>query len=242
MRRTQAPELIVALDAPDVDTARSWVRGLDGLPILYKVGLELFCSAGPDFVRELVDSGKRVFLDLKFHDIPNTVAKAAVQAQRLGVEIFTLHLAGGRRMVDQVRHELAGFAKRPKVIGVTVLTSFDDSGWGEVTRAISGTQAAVADAAPRLIQAGLSWGVDGVVCSAHELEGALRSAPGTFTVVPGIRPAGVAAGDQARIVTPAAAARLGASSVVVGRPIHGAPDPRAAAEAILAELGSAARG
>ncbi len=240
MRKSQT-ELIVALDYSRGEHALSLVEHLLGLPVIFKVGFELFLHAGPEFVRELVHRKNRIFLDLKFHDIPNTVASAARQAAALQVEMFTLHLAGGSQMVRAVREQLEEIPSlKPKVLGVSVLTSFDDVRWAEVTRAL--TQHAVT---PRESVAGLlgeasSWGVDGVVCSAHELDEVRRVSPGLMTVVPGIRPrvpgGGVSGDDQSRTLTPIEAYRAGASAIVVGRPITQSKEPRAVVDAILKDL------
>jgi orotidine-5'-phosphate decarboxylase len=188
-------------------------------------------------VRELVHRKSRVFLDLNFHDIPNTVAKAARQAALLQVEMFTLHLAGGRVMVKAVAEELEAIPTlKPKILGVTVLTSFDDVHWAEVTRAITSHAVAVAESVEGLVEHAPTWGCDGIVCSAFELKAIRKRYPGLYTVVPGIRPAGTQTDDQHRVMTPAQAHREGAHAIVMGRPITQAPDPRAMAESVLKEL------
>ncbi len=230
-------DLIVALDYARGDRALELAGKLGDLPVVYKVGLELFCNGGAEVVRELVHRKARVFLDLKFHDIPNTVARAAKQAAHLRVEMFTLHLTGGSQMIRAVQQELADVESlRPRVIGVTVLTSFDDVRWAEITRALTGHAVDVADSVDGLVESAPAWGADGVVCSALELPAIRKLFPSLYTVVPGIRPEGSPADDQARVMTPAQAHAAGASAVVVGRPITQAPDPRAAAEAILRDL------
>ena len=231
-------DLIVALDYSRSDQAWTLVEALQGLPVIYKVGLELFLSAGPEFVKELVHRKNRVFLDLKFHDIPNTVARAAKQAALLHVEMFTLHLAGGREMVKAVSQELADIELiRPKILGVSVLTSFDDVRWAEVTKSLNGHAADTLTSVQGLVEHSTSWGADGVVCSAMELEMLKKNFPSLYTVVPGIRPAGSPNHDQARVMTPAEAHAAGASAIVVGRPMTEAKNPREAAVAILADLG-----
>ena len=241
MIRKSQTELIVALDHSRGDQAFSLIEKLDGLPTIFKVGFELFLSAGPDFIRELVHRKCRVFLDLKFHDIPNTVAAAARQAAALQVEMFTLHLAGGSQMVKAVRNQLAEIPNlRPKVLGVSVLTSFDDVRWAEVTRALTQHAVTPHESVSGLVEEGYHWGVDGVVCSALELEEVKRLAPGLLTVVPGIRPSNprqvIPGDDQSRVWTPQEAYRAGASAIVVGRPITQSADPRGTAESILKEL------
>ena len=230
-------ELIVALDFPRSEQAFHCVDKLRGLPLIYKVGLELFMSGGADFVREMVHRKNRVFLDLKLHDIPQTVARAAKQAALLQVEMFTLHLAGGSAMVRAVAQELSDIpALRPKILGVSVLTSFDDVRWAEVTKALTGHAIEVSESVTGIVDYAQSWGADGIVCSAMELVEIRNRFPNIYTVVPGIRPEGSDLNDQARVTTPARAKALGASAIVVGRPITGAVDPRVAAEAILKEL------
>lgn len=230
-------EVAVALDFSDPTQAVRVVRELSGLPVLYKVGLELYTQTGPDFVKALVANGNRVFLDLKFHDIPNTVAKAAKQVAELNVELFTLHLAGGKAMLEKVREELATVTgKAPKAVGVTVLTSFSQTQWEETLECVSERVLTISDSARKLTRMGIQAGIDGVVCSAHELKLLKELNPKLYTVVPGIRPAGSASQDQARTVTPKEASDLGADLIVVGRPITQAVDPRAVTEKILQEL------
>lgn len=237
----RSTDLIVALDYPRPENALKLVESLDGLPLIYKVGFELFMAGGAEVVRELVHRKARVFLDLKFHDIPNTVARAARQAALLHVEMFTLHLAGGSQMVRAVAQELADIpALRPKILGVTVLTSFDDVRWAEVTKTLSGHAADVNDSVQRLVSHCTAWGADGVVCSAQELPFVREQAPGIYTVVPGIRPEGLQADDQARVMTPAQAREAGADAVVIGRPITGSANPREVVETVLKDLSAAA--
>jgi orotidine-5'-phosphate decarboxylase len=236
-----ATELVVALYYARADKALELVQKLDGLPLIYKVGSELFLGSGPEIVRELVHQKRRVFLDLKFHDIPNTVAKAAKQAAKMHVEMFTVHLAGGSQMVKAVAEEFADLPElRPRILGVTVLTSFDDVRWAEVTKCLTGHASEVADSVDGLLEHAPSWGADGVVCSAMELKRIRSSNPGLYTVVPGIRPDGSAANDQARTMTPVQAHLAGASAIVVGRPITESSNPREVVENILKDLSSKA--
>lgn len=230
-------DLIVALDFPRPDRAFELIDQLQGLPVTYKVGLELFMNGGPEVVRELVHRKNRVFLDLKLHDIPNTVARAARQASLLHVDMMTVHLVGGSHMIRGVVEELSDIPLlRPKIIGVSVLTSFDDVRWAEVTKALTGHAVDVAESANNLIDVGASWGVDGVVCSALELPHVKRLNPGLYTVVPGIRPEGASNQDQARVTTPARARELGADAVVMGRPIIESREPRFLVESIVRDL------
>ncbi len=240
----EATELIVALDVPKADQALQLVRELKALPVLYKVGLELFISAGPDFVKTLTHEGHRVFLYLKLHDIPNTVAMAAKQAAFLRVEMLTIHTASGPLAFRAIREAFAEIPDfRPKILGVTVLTSFDDMHWADVTRAMTGHAVSTAFSVHGSADALVQWGADGVVCSAYELEWLGKNHPALKSIVPGIRPLnpdGTAnRDDQARVMTPAQARELGAHAIVVGRPVTQAKNPRQATEAILRELGVA---
>ncbi len=237
MERQSGTELIVALDFPRVDQALSFVEKVEEFPLIYKVGLELFMAAGPDFVRELVHRKKRVFLDLKLHDIPNTVARAAVQAALLNVEMFTLHLSGGSAMVKAVAQELDAISSiRPKIIGVSVLTSFDDVRWAEVAESLTGHAATVSTAVSGLAQHACAWGADGIVCSALELPLIRENFPALYTVVPGIRPVGAETNDQGRVMTPREAAEVGADAIVMGRPITGSSNPGGVIESVLKDL------
>ncbi|MCM2324428.1 MAG: orotidine-5'-phosphate decarboxylase [Oligoflexia bacterium] len=234
-------ELIVALDFPRPDRALELVDELRGKPVIFKVGMELFLAGGPDFVRELVHRKARVFLDLKLHDIPNTVARAAQQVALLKVEMFTLHLSGGSAMVRAAADVLSEIdLLRPRILGVGVLTSFDDVRWAEVTKALTGHAATPDDSAGGMIEHAVAWGADGVVCSALELVSIRKQYPTLYTVVPGIRPAGFSADDQARVMTPAQARLAGADAIVVGRPIIEAKNPRSLCEDIMKELSDAA--
>lgn len=230
-------ELIVALDYPDAQSAKKLISQISEFELIYKVGLELFMAAGPNFVKDLVEDDHRIFLDLKLHDIPHTVAKAALQCRRLGVELFTLHLTGGREMMTAVAREFAKIEEpKPKIIGVSVLTSFDDNQWSEVTNALANQAARVDSSVKNLTSRATAWGADGIVCSAFELEMVKHLAPDLYTVVPGIRPKGVEVNDQARVMTPKEAAHAGASAIVVGRPITQSKDPLGMVEQILSDL------
>lgn len=227
--------LIVALDVPDAPSAASLVARLEGACTWFKVGLELFVSAGPAVLDPLLARGHSVFLDLKFHDIPNTVAGAVRSAAALGVRMLTVHAAGGPAMLAAARAALEGVANPPELLAVTVLTSMDPSQMNSV-----GLDRSPAEQVTLLARMGLEAGIRGFVCSPQEVA-AVRALTGPegVLVVPGIRPAGAAAGDQKRIATPAETLRRGASHLVVGRPITQAPDPAAAARAILNEMAAA---
>jgi orotidine-5'-phosphate decarboxylase len=224
--------LIVALDVPDAASAAKLVERLEDTCQWFKVGLELFVAAGPAVVEPLIARGHSVFLDLKFNDIPNTVAGAVRSAAALGVRMITLHAAGGPAMLAAARAALEGIANPPELLAVTVLTSMDPAQLKGI-----GIARSAAKQVELLAQMGLSAGMRGFVCSPQEVA-ALRALTGPegVLVIPGIRPAGAATGDQKRIATPAEALRLGASYLVVGRPITQAPDPAEAAEAILKEM------
>lgn len=241
---TTRDKLIVALDLPNGNAATRMAERLQDHVGMFKVGSELFTAEGPVPVRYLVTTGRRVFLDLKFHDIPNTVRAAAREAAELGVSMVNVHASGGRKMMEAalegarsaLHQGSAGVAfgdeACPKVLAVTILTSLESQDLEEL--GISGTPV---EAVIRLARLAQSAGLDGVVASPREIS-AIRQAcgPGFLIVTPGIRPASAATDDQARIATPASAIAAGADYLVVGRPITGAADPVAAADAIVAEM------
>lgn len=224
--------VFVALDYADADSAWPLVEKLSPQQCGLKVGKELFTSAGPEFVKALVARGFKVFLDLKFHDIPTTVNKAVRAAAELGVWMVNVHASGGLRMLEAARAAVADMPNRPYVIAVTVLTSMTADDLQEI-----GITATPEQHVLRLAKLAKSAGLDGVVCSAWEAE-AIASAcgHGFMRVTPGIRPAGAAAGDQRRIMTPAEAAALGIEVLVIGRPITQAEDPVAALGSIQQSL------
>lgn len=239
-RRSAAERTIVALDVPDAGRALGLADALAGGLAWAKVGMELFYAEGAPLVRELKGRGLKVFLDLKMHDIPNTVKSAARVVAGLGVDMLTIHACGGPAMVAAARAGLdegaaAAGLPTPKLLAVTVLTSMDQAQLEAV-----GVDRAVADQAGLLARMARANGADGVVCSALEAA-AMRSALGAeaLVVTPGIRPAGCAAGDQSRVATPASAIGAGASHLVVGRPVTQAADPAAALSGILDEVGAA---
>jgi orotidine-5'-phosphate decarboxylase len=223
--------LIVALDVPKADAARALVDRLAGHVGMFKVGSQLFTAAGPDLVHEIVGRGEKVFLDLKFHDIPNTVAGAVASASRLGVSFIDVHGLGGRAMMEAGVGALPAMGTR--LLAITILTSHDEESLGEI-----GVNGSMAESVRRLAQLAKEAGTDGVVASPHEVAVVREACGSDFLIVtPGIRPAGAAKGDQARAATPAAALAAGADYVVVGRPITEAADPAAAADAIVGEMG-----
>lgn len=229
--------IIVALDIPDADQALALARSVGPHVGAVKVGKELFVTAGPDIVRRLRADGVGVFLDLKFHDIPNTVAKAVAAATRLDVQMLTLHAGGGREMLraaEKAAQDTAASLGKPAplVLAVTVLTSFDEPGLAE-TGIAGGIEAHV----ERLARLAVDSGIRGLVCSPLELPRLRAILPGHIQLVtPGIRTGSEKADDQKRTLSPRDAIATGASWLVVGRPIYAAPDPVAAAKAIAASI------
>jgi orotidine-5'-phosphate decarboxylase len=232
--------LIVALDVESGDEARRTVDELNEYAGAFKVGLQLFTAAGPALVRELCESGIKIFLDLKFHDIPNTVAKAGIEAARLGVWMFNLHASGGNEMMHAAVSEVSAVCdkegiERPKVIGVTVLTSSSD----DILRQ-TGIEASAVDQVMRLARLAKDSGLDGVVASPLECEQIRAECGSEFAIVtPGVRPINASIDDQKRVMTPSDAIRAGADHLVIGRPIIAAADPTAAALEILQEISKA---
>jgi len=226
------PRLIVALDVSSAAAARKIVAAVGDAGVVYKVGMQLYTAQGPEVVRELVQSGRSVFLDLKYHDIANTVGAAVREAAQLGVNMLTVHASGGSRMLRAAVEAAGSTSNVPLVLGVTVLTSLDDGDLNKI-----GVRGNVVDQVLRLAALALSNGCGGVVASAHEAP-ALREELGQdFAIVtPGVRPAGSGQGDQVRVVTPREAIAAGATHIVVGRPITEAADPAAEARAILGEI------
>lgn len=228
------PRIIVALDYADAASALNLVQGLDPKQCRLKVGKELFTAAGPQLVETLVARGFGVFLDLKFHDIPNTVAKACEAASRLGIWMLNVHASGGREMMLAAREGVSKSGSNPLLIAVTVLTSMDQASLKQI-----GIDNTLENHVLNLAQLTQGTGLDGVVCSAKETA-LLRKylGPDFCLVTPGIRPANATQDDQSRVVTPAEALRMGASYLVIGRPITQAADPLAALEAINQEIQS----
>lgn len=224
--------LIVALDVPDLASAEAMVSRLGDTVTFYKVGMELAYSGGLSFVRRLADAGKKVFLDLKLHDIPNTVEKATAQVADLGATFLTVH-AFPQTMKAAVKGRGAGSLM---ILAVTVMTSYDDADLVEAGYALG-----VKDLVERRARQAHALGVDGLILSPEEVS-AMRAllGPDITLITPGIRPSGSAAGDQKRIMTPANAIEAGADYLVIGRPVTQADDPKASAEAIIAEIRSVA--
>jgi orotidine-5'-phosphate decarboxylase len=230
--------LIVALDVETAREALNLFSALKDVAGMFKIGSQLFTSEGPSIVREIVRAGASIFLDLKFHDIPNTVAAAGVEATRLGVSIFNIHACGGSEMMRCTADAVTEAAlregiTRPHIIGVTVLTSAADS-----TLLEAGFSSSTVEQVRRLARLAYESGLDGVVASPHEVK-LVRGAVGQrdFVIVtPGVRPAGMAHNDQRRVMTPSEAVRAGADYLVVGRAILKAADPSRAAQEIIEEM------
>ena len=225
--------VIVALDTQDFKTCKQWVKSLKGLIHFYKIGSELFTSVGLDAVNFVLDQGADVFLDLKFHDIPNTVAQSARAVAGLGIKMFNVHTLGGFNMMAAAKEAIADSKKRPWILGVTVLTSHSEKDLKKDLRIKSPLKNQVLHLAVLARKAGL----DGVVASAQEVSLIKKKlGKSCLVVTPGIRSLWAVKGDQTRIVTPKQAFRLGADYIVVGRPITGAEDMRGAAQKVIKEV------
>ena len=243
MHAKSEDRLIVALDVSSAAAARKIVTDLGDSVHIYKVGMQLYTAEGPQVARDLLNSGRQVFLDLKYHDIPNTVASAVREAAQLGVSMLTVHASGGEKMLRAAAEAAGAHARvaadvhvRPlQILAVTVLTSMDES---ELQQ--TGVSSKLLEQVLRLAAMAIDAGCAGVVSSAREVK-ALRAKLGEdfLIVTPGVRPAGSDHGDQARVVTPAEAIQAGATHIVVGRPITAAKDPASAARAIQQEIRSA---
>ena len=228
---TVGNRLIAAIDAPDRAAAQALVDKLGGVPSWIKLGLELFCAEGPQVVTHFVQRGAHVMLDLKLHDIPETVTRATARVAQLGAGLLTVHAAGGRAMLEgAVKAARDGGAT--KILAITVLTSLDETDLREI-----GAIGPISSLVRVRAQLAIDSGCDGVVASPHEVVAIRAIAPPGFLIVtPGVRPAGAAAGDQKRVMTPREARTAGADLVVVGRPLRDASDPAAAARAVVDEL------
>lgn len=233
--KVHGPRVIVALDFPRGADALALVDRLDPAACRLKIGKEMFTREGPALVERMIGKGFDVFLDLKYHDIPNTVAAACAAAADLGVWMVNVHASGGRKMMETARERLEGFGQRPLLIAVTVLTSMGAEDLAEIGLGVSPESQVL-----RLAALAESSGLDGVVCSPREAA-AIRAqaAPGFQLVTPGVRPASASLDDQKRVMTPGDAIRAGSDYLVVGRPITGAEDPLASLAAINAEVAEA---
>lgn len=235
MRKT--PELIVALDVKDLATAAELVEKLRPTVTLFKVGIQLFTAEGPRAVEAVQQRGGQVFLDLKLHDIPNSVAAAVREAAKMGAVMCTLHASGGRPMLQAAKQAVGQRGSPMRLLAVTILTSLDPHGFEEAMGSGLGLQAQVI----RLASLAREVGMDGIVASTHEIA-PLRAAlgPSMLIVTPGVRPQWAPADDQLRVMTPREAAIAGSDYLVIGRPITTAPDPAVAARRVLDELAPAA--
>jgi orotidine-5'-phosphate decarboxylase len=223
--------LIVALDVSTAAAARAIVAAVGDSAFTYKVGMQLYTAEGPQIVRDLVASGRRVFLDLKYHDIPNTVGAAVREAAQLGVSMLTVHAAGGGRMLEAAV-KAARTSPDLMVLAVTVLTSMDEHDLEKI-----GVRGAVVDSVIRLATIAIANGCQGIVASAREASTLRAELGDNFSIItPGVRPAGGGVGDQVRVVTPGEAIASGATYIVVGRPITEAADPSSEARAILSQM------
>ena len=228
MAFTVGNRLIAAIDAPDRAQAEALVERLAGVPSWWKIGLELFCAEGPALVKAFVERGRHVMLDLKLHDIPETVSRATSRVAGLGAGLLTVHAGGGRAMLEAAVKARGDM----KILAVTVLTSLDDADLEQI-----GARGPISELVRTRAELAIAAGCDGVVASPHEVSAIRAVAPEGFLVVtPGVRPQGAARGDQKRVMTPGEARLAGADLVVVGRPLRDAPDPAAAARAIVEEL------
>jgi len=229
--------LIVALDVPSLDKAKELINVLDDAVNYYKVGLELFLNTRGEVLDYLKTKQKKIFLDLKFHDIPNTVAQAAKWAVSLGVDMFNVHASGGQEMLEKTMETVRNTAAHkgivpPKVIAVTVLTSFNEAGFAQM-----GYKYSIQDTVLKWAQITEKVGLDGVVCSPWEVPDIKKACgPDFLTVCPGVRPRGAETQDQKRIMTPGDAVQHGVDFIVVGRPITGHANPQLAARKIIEEM------
>ncbi len=234
MTRASIPareRVIVALDVPDLVALEHFLDALEGRPLFYKVGLELFVAEGVRALEAVRARGGKIFLDLKLHDIPETVARAVSSALGLGAELMTIHTAGGAAMMKRA---VEAAASRAKLLGVTVLTSL-----AEDDLRADGIDGTMREAVVRRAELAQRSGVNGVVCSPQEVADVRRACPSLLLVVPGVRPAGAALGDQKRVATPASAIAAGADYLGVGRPIRDAARPAEAFSAVVAEVEAA---
>jgi orotidine-5'-phosphate decarboxylase len=235
----QHNRIIFALDVADMDSAKAWVKKLKGRVGWFKVGLELFTAVGPDVVNLVKDNGIKCFLDLKFHDIPNTVAGAVRSAARTGADMMTVHLSGGRAMImaarDAAQEESNKLGTdRPMIAGVSVLTSLSSDDLKEI-----GVEKAPNEQVAHLAQLASSCNLDAMVCSAEDLPLIRKKVPESLMLItPGIRPSGSQKADQKRIATPSFALKAGADLLVIGRPISESPDPIKAVRQIVDEMKS----
>ncbi len=232
MNKKNTPKIIIALDYPDEKSAMTMLQQLTPELCRIKIGKELFVSTGPQLVEKIVNMGFDVFLDLKFHDIPNTVASACKAAANLGVWMLNVHASGGLKMMQSAQQSIANVANKPLLIAVTILTSLDNTALAEI-----GYKREVFDQVLHLAKLTKSAGLDGVVCSPHEAK-AIKSECGNkfMLITPGVRPLGSKLNDQSRIMTPQEALDAGSNYLVIGRPITASDNPLKALESISQEI------
>ncbi len=230
--KKRGERIIVALDFAEVKAAEGLVRNLKGIVSFFKVGLELFTSTGPDAVKMVIDNNAKVFLDLKFHDIPNTVAGAVSSASNLSVSMINVHATGGVEMMRAAAGAASKSKNRPIMLAVTILTSLDEEGFRQI-----GFSGSIGDSVVNLARSAVNAGLDGVVCSPDEIRPVRDALGGDFLIVtPGVRPTWSLKDDQKRVMTPKDALDAGADYIVIGRPITADKDPRRAAERIIEEV------
>ena len=230
-------DLMLAHDFSDRKIADRWFDVFANEPVIHKVGLELFLAAGPDWVAEKTARGHRIFLDLKLHDIPNTVGQSVAVACDLGVQFLTVHLSGGRAMLDAAATKVVEKQANLWLLGVSVLTSFSDESWGDLTLAMAGQRAGLASSIRALAELARESRIPGIVSSALDLEHVRAAYPDVYSVTPGIRLKTTSDHqDQKRVVTPADARRRGANAIVMGRPIFSSSDPLATARSVMKAL------
>lgn len=229
-------KLAIPLDFSSTEAARKTLNELKGLPLVMKVGPELILTAGLPIIKEIKDLGFSVFLDLKLHDIPNTVEKSVGRVIDLGVDYCTIHLSGGKPMIESALSLVQKQSSPLKLLGVSVLTSFDQQSWDEVGEAAFGSHRKIEDSVDSLAGFADELGLPGVVCSAFELVAIKKKYPKLFTVVPGIRPKDSDLQDQSRVMTPIEAKNRNADLIVMGRPITKSENPRKSAEKVLEEI------
>lgn len=232
---TKTPKIFVALDFDSEKKALGLVSELSEFPLSYKVGMELGIATRFSIIEKLKAKGLEVFLDFKFYDIPETVKKASLMVCDLGVDYFTVHLSGGEKMIKESKAALVSRSQNhPKLLGVSVLTSFSEQEFKNTFE--TSQKVSIKNQVEHIIRQGAEWGMDGVVCSPHEVGFVTQNYPNLFSMIPGVRPEGSEASDQSRVMTPAKAVKAGACGLVIGRPITRADRPREVVKQILGSI------
>jgi orotidine-5'-phosphate decarboxylase len=229
-------ELMLALDFTEKAVAEKWIETFSDQPVIYKVGLELFLSAGPVWVADQVKKGHRIFLDLKLYDIPNTVAQSVAIACDLGVDFLTLHLGGGEEMLSKSLEKVAEKRSKMMILGVSVLTSFSNEQWGHLMKSYGSDSVSIDESIKNLSRLAKRTGVPGMVSSALDLVKVKENYPEVYSVTPGIRFESTGRQDQKRVVSPREARALGSSAIVMGRPVFLSENPLETVETILKDL------